>query len=87
MRQMLTAVSKQLGRDRLGLVHANDSRDLRGSLRDRHQRVGKGLIGAEPFTELFRHPVTRAVPILIETPGSAEDHTEDLAMLRALRDR
>jgi deoxyribonuclease-4 len=87
MRQMLTAVSKQLGRDRLGLVHANDSRDPRGSLRDRHQRIGKGLIGSEPFTELFRHPVTRGVPILIETPGSVEDHTEDLVMLRALRDR
>jgi deoxyribonuclease-4 len=87
MRQMLTAASKLLGRDRLGLVHANDSRDACGSLRDRHQRIGHGLIGAEPFGELFRHPVTRAVPILIETPGSAEDHTDDLAMLRGLRDR
>jgi deoxyribonuclease IV len=87
MRQMLTAVSKQLGRDRLGLVHANDSKDPCGSLRDRHQRIGKGLVGADPFTELFRHPVTRGVPILIETPGTAEDHTEDLELLRRLRDR
>ena len=87
MRQMLSAVTKQLGRERLGLVHANDSKDPAGSLRDRHQRIGKGFIGAEPFTELFRHPVTRGVPILIETPGSAEDHTEDLELLRALRDR
>ena len=87
MRQMLTAVAKQLGRDRLGLVHANDSRDPRGSLRDRHQRSVAAMIGAEPFAELFRHPVTRDVPVLIETPGTPEEHTRDLTMLRGLRDR
>jgi deoxyribonuclease-4 len=87
MRRVLTAVSKQLGRDRLGLVHANDSKDERGSLRDRHQSIGNGLIGAEPFGELFRHPVTRGVPVLIETPGTAEEHTRDLELLRGLRDR
>ena len=87
MRQLLTAVSKQLGRDRLGLVHANDSKDGRGSQRDRHERVGQGMVGAEPFVELFRHPVTRGVPVLIETAGTAEDHTADLELLRGLRDR
>lgn len=87
MRQMLTAASKQLGRDRLGLVHANDSRDPCGSFRDRHQQIGRGEIGAEPFAELFRHPITRGVPVLIETPGTPEEHHRDLAMLRGLRDR
>jgi deoxyribonuclease-4 len=87
MRTMLTSVAKQLGRDRLGLVHANDSKDVCGSLRDRHQSIGRGLIGAEPFAELFRHPVTRGVPVLVETPGTVEDHTRDLELLRAMRDR
>jgi hypothetical protein len=31
--------------------------------------------------------VTRNVPILIETPGTAEEHTNDLQLLRAMRDR
>ncbi|MDX6210745.1 MAG: deoxyribonuclease [Frankiales bacterium] len=87
MRTMLTSVAKQLGRDRLGLVHANDSKDVCGSLRDRHQSIGRGLIGADPFGELFRHPVTRGVPVLIETPGTPEDHARDLELLRELRDR
>ncbi|MDX6245646.1 MAG: deoxyribonuclease, partial [Frankiales bacterium] len=78
MRRMLTSAAKQIGRDRLGLVHANDSRDPCGSMRDRHQRIGHGLIGSDPFAELFQHPVTRNVPILIETPGTAEEHTNDL---------
>jgi deoxyribonuclease IV len=68
-------------------VHANDSRDPCGSMRDRHQRIGYGLIGSDPFAELFHHPVTRNVPILIETPGTAEDHAHDLELLRAMRDR
>jgi deoxyribonuclease-4 len=87
MRRMLTSAAKQIGRDRLGLVHANDSRDPCGSMRDRHQRIGHGLIGSDPFAELFQHPVTRNVPILIETPGTAEEHTNDLQLLRAMRDR
>ena len=87
MRQLLTAFAKQVGRGRLGLIHANDSRDVVGSHRDRHQSIGRGMIGAEPFAELFRHPVTREVPVLIETPGTVEDHTRDLALLRALQDR
>ncbi len=87
MRQLLTAFAKQVGRGRLGLIHANDSRDGVGSHRDRHQSIGRGMIGAEPFAELFRHPVTREVPVLIETPGTVEDHTRDLALLRALQDR
>jgi deoxyribonuclease IV len=87
MRQMLTALAKAVGRHRLGLVHANDSRDPCGSQRDRHQSIGRGMIGAEPFAELFRHPVTRGVPVLVETPGTAEDHSRDLALLRGLRDR
>jgi deoxyribonuclease-4 len=87
MRQLLTAVSKQVGRDRLGLVHANDTKDPCGSLRDRHHPIGQGQIGSEPFAELFRHPVTRGVPVLIETPGTVEEHTRDLELLRGLRDR
>jgi deoxyribonuclease-4 len=87
MRQLLTSVAKRIGRARLGLIHANDSRDPCGSQRDRHQSVGRGLIGPEPFAELFRHPVTREVPVLIETPGTVEDHQRDIALLRELQAR
>jgi deoxyribonuclease-4 len=46
-----------------------------------------GTIGVEPFAELFRHPATRGVPVLVETPGDEAAHVRDLATLRALRDR
>jgi len=87
VRSLLNALVRVVGRGRLKLVHANDSKDPLGSGRDRHTNIGSGQIGAEPLAELFRHPATRGVPVVIETPGPVEAHVRDLTTLRALRDR
>lgn len=87
VRATLNALVKAVGRGRLQLIHANDSKDAVASGRDRHTNIGAGQIGTEPFAELFRHPATRGVPVLIETPGPVEAHLQDLATLRELRDR
>ena len=86
VRQVLNRLVKLVGRGRLGLVHANDSRDPLGSRRDRHAPVGVGTIGLDPFRELFVHPATRGIPVVIETPGDEDRHRGDLATLRRLRD-
>lgn len=83
----LDALAVTIGADRLKLIHANDSKDACGSAKDRHENIGKGLIGEKPFAELFRHPVSRGVPLVIETPGrSADPHRVDVETLKALRD-
>jgi deoxyribonuclease IV len=87
LRSLLSAVARQAGPGRLRLVHANDSKDPAGSTRDRHERVGQGTIGTAPFGELFVHPATRGVPVLVETPGGTDGQRADLALLRGLRDR
>jgi deoxyribonuclease IV len=86
VRTWLNTLVRYVGRDRLKLVHANDSKDPLGSRRDRHETIGAGTIGPDPFAELFRHPATRGVPILVETPGGVAGATRDIAMLKALRD-
>ncbi|MCW2667561.1 MAG: endonuclease [Frankiales bacterium] len=86
MKKMLDALVKTVGRGRLGLVHANDSKDPLGSGRDRHEAIGQGRIGLNPFAELFRHPSTRGVPLVVETPGDAASHRRDIELLCALRD-
>jgi len=86
VRTTLNALVRTIGRGRLKLVHANDSKDPRGSNRDNHERIGNGQIGSEPFAELFRHPATRGVPVVLETPGKAPEHRDDLSLLRKLRD-
>lgn len=73
------------GPDRLRLVHANDSMDVRGAMKDRHQRIGEGHIGTDAFRELFAHPALAGVPFVLETPGSREADSPDWATLRRLR--
>ncbi len=87
IRTLLNTLVRTVGAGRLRLVHANDSKDPLGSARDRHQNIGAGTIGAEPFGELFRHPATRDVPVLVETPGNEAAHAADIALLKSLRDR
>jgi deoxyribonuclease IV len=84
--EMLDALVASAGPGRLRLIHANDSKDACGAGRDRHENIGKGIIGAEPFAELFRHPASRGVPMVIETPGrDPEPHREDIETLKKLR--
>ncbi len=74
------------GPDRLRLIHANDSMDVRGAFKDRHQKIGQGHIGTPAFAELFAHPATAGVPFVLETPGSREEDDPDLALLKQLRE-
>lgn len=73
------------GPDRLRLIHANDSKDVRGAFKDRHEKIGAGHIGTEAFAELFAHPATEGVPFILETPGSRTTDDPDMALLKALR--
>lgn len=73
-------------RGRLRLVHANDSMDVRGAFKDRHQKIGRGYIGTGAFEELFAHPATEGVPFILETPGSRDADDPDLPLLKKLRD-
>lgn len=75
------------GPGRLRLVHANDSKDPRGSARDRHEQIGAGHIGEGAFVELFAHPATAGVPFVAETPGSGRLAGPCLPLLKKLRDR
>jgi deoxyribonuclease-4 len=74
------------GPGRLRLIHANDSMDVRGAFKDRHQRIGEGHIGEAAFVELFRHPATEGVPFILETPDSRAADNRDIPLLKRLRD-
>lgn len=74
------------GPGRLRLIHANDSMDVRGAFKDRHQRIGEGHIGEAAFAELFAHPATDSVPFILETPDSRDADTRDIPLLKRLRD-
>jgi deoxyribonuclease-4 len=78
---VLGVLASAVGADRIGLIHVNNSRDPRGSHRDRHESLLKGLISFPALTGFLGNPVLQAVPLLVETPT----HLEDVALLKSLR--
>ena len=73
------------GAERFQLVHANDSMDVCGALKDRHQNIGEGYIGLAAFQEMLDHPVMKKVPMVLETPGMEPEHGKEIAMLKKMR--
>jgi deoxyribonuclease-4 len=80
----LDEFERLIGFERLALVHANDSRRELGSNVDRHANIGDGEIGMEGFELLLTDARLRAVPWLLEVPGS-ENAGPDLASINTLR--
>ena len=57
-----------VGLDRLEVFHLNDSKKPCGSRVDRHEHIGKGCLGLEPFRRLLNDPRFAHLPMLLETP-------------------
>jgi deoxyribonuclease IV len=65
--------------------HCNDAKDARGSRRDRHEHIGKGTIGLEPFRRLLNDPRTRHAAFIAETPiDEPGDDLRNVALLKSL---
>jgi deoxyribonuclease-4 len=65
---------------RIDLVHLNNSRDAAGSSRDRHAPLAAGEIPTELLVEVAR---AADCPVVLETPGDAASHAEEIAFLRS----
>jgi deoxyribonuclease-4 len=57
-----------IGFERLRLFHLNDSKKPLGSRVDRHEHIGRGCLGLEPFRRLVNDPRFSSLPMLLETP-------------------
>lgn len=58
-----------VGMERLEVIHINDSKDPRGSFRDRHENIGEGKIGLSAFANLLNYKKLKNIPFIMETPG------------------
>ena len=68
------------------MIHFNDSRKGLGSRVDRHEHIGKGEIGKEPFAFFMQDKRFEKIPKLLETPKGADGDMDrvNLAILRKL---
>lgn len=74
-----------LGLAHLQVLHLNDSKHPFASRKDRHELLGDGTLGVEPFRALMTDPRFAEVPKLLETPKGDDETTQDLRMLALLR--
>jgi deoxyribonuclease-4 len=68
----------------LKAFHLNDTKKPHGSRVDRHDHIGQGQLGLEPFRRLLRDERFAHLPGLLETPGEDEDFIRNLKLLRSL---
>ena len=75
-----------LGIGRLMAFHLNDSKKGLGCRVDRHEHIGAGTLGLEPFRFILNDPHFALVPKVIETPKGDNDEMDavNLKLLRSL---
>jgi deoxyribonuclease-4 len=85
---MMDEFDRMIGLKKLKLFHLNDSKKPRGSRVDRHEHIGHGHIGLNPFRWIINDPRFQKTPMILETPKEDADGNEmdpvNLATLRGL---
>ena len=81
---LLNEFDRIVGLDRLLVVHLNDSKNVRGAHKDRHENIGYGEIGFEALCRIANHPRLKDIPKILETPYINEKapYFDEIKMLR-----
>jgi deoxyribonuclease-4 len=69
MKELVDEIDSKIGLDQLKLLHVNDSRDARGSNRDRHAPIPNGEIGRAGMRACLGEPRLQGLPAVLEGPG------------------
>lgn len=84
--QVLEEFDSILGLENLKVIHINDSKNVRGAHKDRHENIGKGEIGYEALRYVVQHPKLEAITKILETPvvDGNPPYKEEIAMLKKI---
>lgn len=78
----LESFDKIIGLEKLRAIHLNDSKNPRGSRKDRHEVIGKGFIGKEALVKIINHEALYFLPFFLETPSDLSGYAEEIALMR-----
>jgi deoxyribonuclease IV len=85
MRATLAHLDETIGFKNVPVWHCNDAKAARGSKLDRHQHIGEGTIGVEPFRRLLNDPRLAHAAFIAETPiDHPGDDKRNVAALKRL---
>lgn len=86
---VLEEFDKIIGIDRIKVVHINDSKNVRGARKDRHENIGFGQIGFDVLNYIVHHEAFKDIPKILETPWVGPDsknkkppYKEEIEMLK-----
>ena len=82
---VLNDFDKTIGLDKIKCLHLNDSKNILGSHKDRHENIGKGTIGFETLLNIIKEPKLANIPKILETPyieGRAP-YKEEIELIRS----
>lgn len=84
--ETMKVFDETIGIKRLQILHINDSKKPFGERRDRHEHIGQGQLGLEPFRHIMNDRRLNRVPKILETPkgDDLKEDIENLALLRSL---
>ena len=77
-----------IGLNKLLVIHINDSKNIRGAKKDRHENIGYGTIGFDNLLSVIYHDKLKDVPKILETPyvsteiGSLAPYKQEIKMIR-----
>ncbi len=65
---VLEEFDKTIGIEKIGCVHINDSKNIKGSHKDRHENIGIGTIGFNNLIDIIYNEKLQSIPKILETP-------------------
>jgi deoxyribonuclease-4 len=83
---VLEEFDRIVGLDQLKAIHINDSKNPMGAHKDRHEKIGQGMIGLEALTRVVQHPALKNLPFILETPNEDEGYAAEITLLRNAAD-
>ena len=80
---VLKEFDRVIGLDNLYAVHLNDSKNELGSHKDRHEKLGEGMLGTEALRAVVQHPLLQNRPFILETPNDDEGYAREIETVKS----
>ena len=80
---VLNEFDRVIGLDNLYAVHLNDSKNELGSHKDRHEKLGEGVLGTEALRAVVQHPLLQNRPFILETPNDDDGYAREIEAVKS----
>ena len=83
--QVIKEFDQVIGLEHLHAIHLNDSKNVLGSHKDRHEKIGEGNNGLTAHSSDIKHDALKNLPFYLETPNELEGYKNEIQLLKEQR--